>query len=106
MAPLWHHCPSPDVGVDLLRNRAWRSANFLWERGISGGHILRPVIGDRPGAMQAIVIGPEGGADRAGEPVERDIRKQVVAVHHRLKIARMVGPDMELLRDPGCEAGR
>ena len=32
--------------------------------------------------------------------------EQVVAVHHGLEIARMVGPYMELLRNPGCEASR
>src|ERR1700712_24381 len=106
MTTLCHHRPLPDVGIDLLRNRARRAADFLRERSIPGRDIHYPAIGDRPRAMQAIVIRPEGGADRAREPVKRYIGEQVVAGHHSLEITRMVGPYMELLRDPGCEASR
>jgi hypothetical protein len=56
--------------------------------------------------MQPIVIGPEGGANRASKPIERYVGEQVVAVDYRLEIACMVGPNMELLRDPGGKASR
>ena len=60
MAPFRHHRPVPDVGVNLLGDRAGRSADFLGKGGIADGNIDRPAFRDRPRAMQAIVIGPEG----------------------------------------------
>ena len=56
--------------------------------------------------MQPGVVGPEGGADAAGEPVERDIRQQPVARMGGLDVAVAIRPGAELLHDPGGQAGR
>src|SRR5262245_20530395 len=56
--------------------------------------------------MQAGVVGPERGANRTGEPVERDVRQQVVAAEGVLQVAVAIGPGAELLDDPCGKPGR
>src|SRR5688572_30793628 len=96
----------PDVGVILLGNGARRTSNLARKGSVSGWHIDGLAGWDGPGPMETVIVGPERGADGAGEPVERNIGQQVVAGHHRLEVAVMVRPGVKLLRDPGCKPGR
>src|SRR5258706_11856140 len=77
VAALLHHRPALDVGIGLRPERARRAQDFLRKLGVADGNIDRI---ERPRPVQARVIRPERGADPAGEPVERDVGEQVIAV--------------------------
>src|SRR5437588_11637769 len=67
---------------------------------VTGRHVDGLALGDRPWATHAGVVRPEGRADRAAEPVKRDIGEQVVAADRVLDHPAAVAPAAELLGDP------
>src|SRR5439155_16882031 len=74
----------------------WRAQDLFGELGVAGRHRYGF---ERPGAMPARVVRPEGRADRAREPVERDVGEKIVARD------AAIAPGAELLRDPRGEPG-
>jgi hypothetical protein len=100
MATARHHGPPPDVGIHARRQRSRRTDDLARERRVAGRHVDRSPIRYRPRPVLAGVIGPERAADRTGEPVEADIRQQLVARERGLDIAVAIGPRAELLDDP------
>ena len=63
-------------------------------------------IRDHPGPMETEIIGVEGRADRAGEPIEADVGEHLVAGEDALDIAPAIRPGAEFLHDPSRESGR
>src|SRR5271154_3902964 len=95
-----HDRPAPDVAVGPGRERPGRAEDLARKLGISSRDVDGPPFGNRPWAVHAGVIGPERRADRPGEPIEADIRKQPVARERRFDIPGAVRPSAELLDDP------
>src|SRR3989440_6561606 len=98
MAALLHDRPAPDIAVGSRGEAARRSQDFGREFGIAGwdGDLSR----QRPGPVLPRIIRPERRADRAGEPVETDIREELILAEHRLDIAAAIRPGAELVDDP------
>src|SRR5262249_57525309 len=61
----------------------------------------------RPGPRPRLgeTVGIERRADRAGEPVETNIREHLIARQRPLDVAVAIRPGAEFLDDPGGEAG-
>src|SRR5436305_9759610 len=82
----------------MLGESARRSQNLGRKFGIAGwdGDWSR----QRPGPVLPRIIRPKRRADRAGEPVEADIREELILAEHRLDIAAAIRPGAELVDDP------
>ena len=106
VAAFRHHAPAPNVREDALGHRAGRSQDFARKLGITHRRGDGGAVRDGPGAVHPGVIGPERRADGAGEPVEGDVRQQLVLGEDRIDVAAAIGPSTKLLGDPGGEPGR
>src|SRR5438045_7402066 len=98
MAALLHDRPAPDIGIGALGETLWRPQDFGREFGIAGWDGDRSR--QRPGPVLPRIIRPKRRADRAGEPVEADIREELILAEHRLDIAAAIRPGAELVDDP------
>src|SRR5947207_1924918 len=98
MAALLHDGPAPDIAVGALGETLWRSQDLGREFGIAGWHGDRSR--QRPGPVLPRIIRPKRRADRAGEPVETDIREELILAEHRLDIAAAIRRDAEFVGDP------
>src|SRR5579864_1527617 len=98
MAAFGHHAPAADVGVHARRKRARRMEDLLGKLGVAHRHL--DGAGNRPRPVHARIVGPEGRANRAGEPIETGVRQHVVARDRALGSAMAVGPRPHFLDDP------
>ena len=73
MSALFHLGPALNVCVGFFCDRTRRNDYFLRKRGITRWNRDRMIGRDRQAGVQAAIVGPERGADRPGEPVQRDI---------------------------------
>src|SRR5438270_13041681 len=98
MAALLHDRPAPDIGIGALGETLWRPQDRGREFGIAGRDGDRSR--QRPRPVLPHIIRPKRRADRAGEPVEADIREELILAEHRLDIAAAIRPGAELVDDP------
>src|SRR5262245_63496991 len=103
MAATRHHRPALDV-QSLLGHRA-RWPDDLTRKGeIGSGHFDTRAGGHGPVAVPGRVVGPEGGVNGAGGPVQRHRRQQFVLGKAPLDFSTAVAPTPKLLDDPGSQA--
>lgn len=96
----------PPLDVERLLGKRARGMPDLGRKGRMGGWRLHPRLGDGPRLVQDRVVGPERRVDGPGYPVERDVGEERVEVDCAFEVAIVIGPDVELLGNPGRESGR
>src|SRR5262249_13608183 len=106
VSALGHDAPARDVAVGLLGQGPWRTQNLLGKLRIARRYVDGGALRDRPGAVQAGVVGPERCTDRRREPIKRNIGQHFVTAQRRLRVAVADGPGAEFFNQPGGEADR
>src|SRR5206468_6901734 len=102
--PTAGHCrPALDV-QPLLGHRAWWPYDLTWKGEISSGHFDARAGGHGPVSVPVRIVGPEGGINGAGGPVQHHRRQQFVPGKALLDFSTAVAPTPELLDDPGSQA--
>src|SRR5262245_11918918 len=98
--------PGPPADVEgALAPGAGRMEDLARELRVPRRHV-DPCRGKRPSAVYPVVVRPEGRVDRAGHPVNRDVRQDVVTAEARLDVAAAVRPALELLDNPARQPDR
>src|SRR5215510_13138293 len=103
VAPAGHRRPPLDV-QDLLGHRAWGPHALPRKVEIGRWHVDARAGGHGPVAVTGRIVGPEGGVDGAGGPVEHHSRQQLVLGKAPLDLPTAIAPTPELLDDPGGQA--
>src|SRR5262249_12460220 len=105
MAAAGEDGPAAQIHERLLGDRARWTHHFLGEGGVADRGRRRPLDRHGPTPPLAEIIGIERRANRAGEPVETNIREHLIARQRPLDVAVAIRPGAEFLDDPGGEAG-
>src|SRR5215831_6458439 len=98
-----HRRPALDV-QPLLGHRARWPYDLTWKGEISSRHLDTRARGNGPVSVPVCVVGPEGGVNGAGGPVQHHGRQQFVLGEAPLDFSAAVAPAPELLDDPGRQA--
>src|SRR5262245_16500649 len=98
-----HRRPALNV-QSLLGHRAWWPYDLTWKGQISRGHFAARAGGHGPVAVPVRIVGPEGGVNGAGGPVQHHSRQQFVLGKALLDVSTAVAPTPELLDNPGSQA--
>src|SRR5262245_23574210 len=98
---------APPDEVELACDpRAWREVELAREYCSRHRHVHAFWRGWALRVTTVLVVEPRGGGDRAREPIDRDVRQDVVSAYCVFQIAVVLRPAVELLDDPGREASR
>src|SRR5215204_7161014 len=95
-----HRGPAMDIRECPLGDGTRWSQDFSRKLAIAGGDCHGLTRWDGPRPMHSRVVGPEGRTDGCREPIQADIRQQVVSGEHRLDVSAAIGPGPKLLHDP------